>query len=165
MMTQRVRVGDVFLIPIDGPRFGVGQVAGDWKGELYLVIYDAVTTGNVDLPDALRSKPLFAALSLDAKIHNGDWKIIGNVMDNLGDVPQPVFKVHEGTKVFIETRDRSATRPATEEEADLLRLRTVVAPIRLEKALKAHHGLGEWNPKYEELRADYAAASSRVITA
>ena len=165
-MSQEPHVGDVFLIPIDGSRFAVGQVAGDWKGELYIVIYDLVCASkDVDLARVVSARPLFASLSLDAKIHCGDWLIVGNVRDNLGRIPQPVFKVNEGGQLFLESRDRSITRLATRSEAELLRFRTVVAPVRLENAVKAHYGIGDWSSKYDELRADYALSSSRLIAA
>lgn len=163
-MTHKARVGDVFLVPVDESRFGVGQIAGDWKGELYVIIYEGILSGGVPDPEDVNSaKPLFAALSMDAKIHHGDWPIIGNVTKNLERIPQPVFKVDQGGQVFLESRDRSISRPASIAEAERLRLRTVVAPVRLENALKAHSGLGEWNSRYDELRADYALESSRVL--
>lgn len=161
-MSQKAKIGDVFLLPIDGSRFGIGQIAGDWKGELYVVIYDAVyASGEVDPKNVLSEEPLFAALSLDAKIHHGDWRIIGNVTENLDGFPQPVFKVDHDGKVFLISRDRSVFRPASDLEAGALRLRTVVAPVRLENALKALHGIGDWNPRYDELRYDYALESSQ----
>lgn len=163
-MSQKARVGDVFLLAIDDSRFGLGQIAGDWKGELYVIIYDAVYgIGEVDPNSVLSEKPLFAALSLDAKIHHGDWRIIGNVLENLDRIPQPVFKVNQDGKVFIESRDRSVSRLASSSEAEALRLRTVVAPVRLENALKAHNGVGDWNPRYDELRAGYALESSQLV--
>jgi hypothetical protein len=163
-MTQKAHVGDVFLIPIDESRSGIGQIAGDWKGELYVIVYDVVCVGaEVDPSRVTAERPLFAALSLDAKIHNGDWRIIGNVSENLNSIPQPVFKVNQGANVYLESRDRVVSRPASDSEAANLRLRTVVAPVRLENALKAHNGLGEWNPRYDELRFDYALASSGCL--
>jgi hypothetical protein len=165
-MSDKARVGDVFLIPIDASRCGIGQIAGNWKGELYIVIFDAVHEHDRVDPDSIASAtPLFAALSLDDKIHNGDWKVIRNVTKNLDRIQQPVFKVFQAGEVFLETRDRSATRRASSAEAEGLRLRTVVAPVRLEKALKAYNGAGDWNPRYDELRYDYALESSRYVVA
>jgi hypothetical protein len=164
-MRQEAHVGDVFLVPIEDYKLGIGQIAGNWKGELYIIVYDAVhATEDVDPTSVASEKPLFAALSLDAKIHNGDWRIIGNVTGKLAHIPQPVFKVNQGGQVFLESRDRSITRPASPSEAKTLRFRTVVAPIRLENALKALKGGADWNPKFDELRADYAFESSRLVT-
>lgn len=163
-MKQKAKIGDVFLIPVDESRFGIGQIAGDWKGELYIVIFDVVHRSDaVDSASVASEQPLFAALSLDAKIHNGDWRIIGNLTENLDRIPQPVFKVNQDGQVFLESRDRSITRPASHFETEALRFRTVVAPVRLENALKAAQGVGEWNPRFDELRANYAFESSRLI--
>ncbi len=163
-MKYKAHIGDIFQIPIDESRFGVGQIAGAWKGELYVIIYDGLFSEKYfDSESVIGAKPLFAALSMDAKIYHGDWPIIGNVTKNLEHIPQPVFKIDQGGQVFLESRDRSVSRLASSSEAGRLRLRTVVAPVRLENALKAHSGLGEWNPRYDELRADYALDSSRVL--
>lgn len=161
-MSHNACVGDVFLISIDEARWGIGQVAGAWKGELYIVIFDALfDNDNADPRSVIAAKPMFAALSLDAKIHNGDWPIIGNWTTNLASFPQPVFKVNQGGFIFLESRDRSIFRPASKEEAKILRFRTVVAPVRLEKALKAHNGVGRWDPRYDDLLFDYALESSK----
>jgi hypothetical protein len=163
-MGVKANVGDVFLIPLEDSGFGLGQVAGDWKGELYLLIFEhTYDTRDVDPECVLAAAPLFAALSLDAKIHNGDWPVIVRVTDNLAQIPQPVFKVDQGGRMFLESRDRSVSRPVTQAEEESLRLRTVVAPVRLENALKALNGIGEWNPRYEELRFTYALESSRML--
>jgi hypothetical protein len=110
------------------------------------------------------AKLLFAALSLDAKIYHGHWPIVGNVKKNLKRIPQPVFKIDQGGRMYLESRDSSIYRPASNSQAERLRYRTIVAPIRLENALKALCGVGEWHPDYDELRADYAFDSARVLT-
>ncbi len=164
-MKQTARVGDVFTVPIDSTRLGIGQIVADWQGELYIVIFDAVyPAGSVDPQSAISERPLFAALSLDAKIHNGDWLMIGNVSSNLGSFAQPVFKVNHGGRIFLESRDRSIFRPASHAEAEVLRFRTVVAPVRLEKALKANFGQGDWSVRFDELRYEYPVVSSRLIS-
>lgn len=163
-MKQKPKVGDVFLIPVDESRRGIGQVVGDWKGELYVVIFRSVHNSEDVDPESIASEvPLLAALSLDAKIYNGDWKVIGNFRGNIERIPQPTYKVNQDGKVFLESRDRTISRPASPSESEALRFRTVVAPVRLERALKAICGIGEWNEKFDELRADYAFASSRFI--
>jgi hypothetical protein len=155
-------VGDVFLVPLDGDRYGIGQIAGDWKGELYVVIYDKVVSHEASSADVEMGELLFAALTLDAKLHHGDWPVIGNRRDNIAALPQPWFKVTMDGAPHTEARDRSVLRRSTPNEEATLKLRTVVAPVRIENALKALHGLGEWNPRFDELRADYALESSKI---
>lgn len=163
-MKQKAQVGDVFLIPIDASRHGVGQIAGDWKGELYILVFDVAHVGSDINPSSINDmEPLFAALSLDAKIYNGDWKIVGRTTENLDRIVHPVFKVNQDKDVFLESRDRSITRPISDEDAEALRFRTVVAPVRLEKALKAYNGIGEWNSRYDDLRYEYALRSSEYL--
>lgn len=164
-MSIKAMLGDVFLVPVSDEAFGIGQVAGDWKGELYLIIYDATypTVRDAKPQDVCRLSPLLSALSLDAKIYNGDWPIIGSVKENLGSTPQPAYKVEQGGHMYVESRDRTVTRIASDEEESVLRFRNVVAPIRIENALKALRGFGEWNPRFDELRANYAEDSSKVL--
>jgi hypothetical protein len=159
----KAKVGDVFLIPLDGHRCGIGQIAGDWKGELYVVVYDKVVSPEASPVDLEQAELQFAALTLDAKLHNGDWRVIGNRQDNLGRIPQPWFKVGVDGETHIEARDRSVTRRATGVEEAKLRYRTVVAPVRIETALRALHGLGDWHARYDDLRADYAAQSAKLV--
>jgi hypothetical protein len=156
-------IGDVFLVPLDGYRYGIGQIAGDWKGELYVVVYAKLVSREASVEDVDDADLQFAVLTLDAKLHHGDWQVIGNRQDNLTAIPQPWFKVSMAGKTHVEARDRSVTRRATPSEEAKLRHRTVVAPVRIENALKALHGLAEWNSRYDDLRADYAAQSSRLV--
>lgn len=159
----RLTVGDVFLVPLDGESYGIGQLAGNWKGELYVVIYDKLVSRNASPADVDGAVLQLAALTLDAKFYHGDWPVIGSRRDNLADLPQPWFKVDVNGETHIEARDRSVTRRATETEEASLRYRTVVAPIRIETALKALHGHTEWNPRFDDLRADYALESSKLV--
>ena len=159
----KLAVGDVFLVPLDGERYGIGQLAGDWKGELYVVIYDKVVSHDASPADIDGAELTFAALTLDAKLHHGDWLVVGNRRDNLPDIPQPWFAVGVGGETHIEARDRSVTRRATSAEAAGLRNRTVVAPVRIERATKAFHGLGEWDARFDDLRADYALQSAKLV--
>jgi hypothetical protein len=162
-VSKKAKVGNVFLIPLDEQRNGIGQIAGDWKGELYVVIYDKLASPEASPNEVIEAQLVFAALTLDAKLHHGDWQVIGNLQENIASIPQPWFKIAQGKEIYVEPRDRSFTRPATATEAANLRFRTVVAPVRLEAALKALHGIGEWHPRFDELRADYASTSERLV--
>ena len=95
-MAIKANVGDVFLVPLDGKRWAVGQVVSSWNEELYVAIFDnQVGVQRLDVPKIVDMQPVFLALTLDAKIWNGDWPIIGNIQENLSEVPQPAFKVRE----------------------------------------------------------------------
>src|ERR1700741_5482849 len=59
-------IGDVFIVPLDGERYGIGQIAGDWKGELYIVVYDKVVSREASPTEVDDAELQFAALTLDA---------------------------------------------------------------------------------------------------
>lgn len=55
------------------------------------------------------------------------------------------------------------SRPATFDEATEIHHRTVVAPVRIENALKAQHGLGVWDPRLYGIRAGHAINSAKLV--
>ncbi|HEY5711012.1 MAG TPA: Imm26 family immunity protein [Allosphingosinicella sp.] len=159
----KLKVGDVFLLPLNGAHFGIGQIAGNWKGEFYVVVYDKLVLRDASPVELNGAGIQFAALTLDAKFHHGNWPVIGHCQDNVAEIPQPWFKVGVAGETHIESRDRSVTRRATATEEATLRHRTVVAPVRIENAFKALHGIGEWNSRYDDLRSDYAFESANLV--
>lgn len=162
-MVASWKKGDVFLIPLDDDRVGLGQIVDVLRSELYVVVYDkAWDAGNPPSPQKVFIlTPLFASLTLDAKLYHGDWKIIGNVTDNLSAIKLPLSKVRISGKMHIESHDGSWRRPATAAEAEHLRFRKTVAPVRLEKALQAQHGIVEDHPAYDDLRYELVVESSQ----
>mgnify|MGYP000097272378 CR=1 FL=1 len=156
--------GDVFLISIDNTQVGLGQIVDVLPSELYVVIYEnAWNASSPPCPqDVVGLEPLFAALTLDAKLYHGDWKIIGNVTNNLVDIKRPLSKVRISNETYIESHDGSWSRCATPDEAEQLTFRKTVAPVRLEKALRAYYGLLEKHPAYDELRYDLVVDSTSL---
>jgi len=58
--------------------------------------------------------------------------------------------------------DYSGTRGrlATDAEADFLDYRTIVAPVILERALRASLGLEPWHQEFDELKPDWVITTS-----
>lgn len=165
-MTVQLKKGDVFSIPVSESIFGMGQVVDVLPQELYLIVFDRTWKENetTAVNELNGCEPFLASLSLDAKLWNGDWKVIGNYQENLGNIAIPLFKVRIGGDVFVESYDGGYRRMASTSETELLRNRKTVAPVRLEKALKAKLGIGDWHPAYDELTYDYAVSSSALKT-
>jgi hypothetical protein len=156
--------GDVFLIPLDESRVGLGQVVDVLPSELYLVAF-AGSWPAYSPPianDVIGREPRFATLSFDAKLWNGDWRIIGNTVENLPSIRLPLFKVRCTGCVLVEKHDGSKSRLASTDEAQFLRYRSTVAPVRLENAVKADHGIADWNPAFDKLFYSYAKDSSEL---
>lgn len=163
-MGIQVNAGDVFLVPLDGKSWALGQIVSDYKGELYVAIFgQKVATQDVDSKSVIGQEPIFLVLTLDAKLFHGDWPILGNVQDNLADFPQPAFKVRQSGVVHIESRDRTISRQATPAEAEILRYRSVSSPAVIEEAVQGNFGICDWNPHFDKFHADYAHQSARLL--
>jgi len=165
MVISRLAVGDVFIVPVGDGRVGVGQIVGTYgKDAYYFAIFDTVLPldeAGDRLSEALACPVLFLALSMDAKLHVGHWTVVGRA-PVAADMPLPAYKEAVGVPSHVEVVDYSGTRrrPATPIEAEALPNRKVVAPVRLEKALRASLGLEPWLDIFEDLRAE-----GRVTTA
>ena len=163
-MAIEVKVGDVFLIPLDGKKWACGQLIDNREGELYVAVFrDSLDSENDSYEKVILKEPLFLALTLDAKLWHGDWPIVGNVLGNLQRMPQPSFKVRQSGVVYIESRDRGIRRPATQAEVAILRYRSVSSPAVIEEAVQGYFGVCEWNPHYDKFHGDYAYESSNLI--
>lgn len=168
-MASRVSIGDVFEIPLDERRKVYGQVVGKYRNDAYyLAVFDRVLDREQSPPLELAvDAPLsLLALSFDAKLAAGHWPIVGRA-DVADDMPLPAYKEAVGSPDNIQVVDYSGTRrrPATADEARALPNRTLVAPIRLEKALRALQELEPWRSDYEALLPNEALTTSRLFSA
>jgi hypothetical protein len=161
------RVGDVFSVRIDEERFGLGQVVAVYGNNAYFFALFEPTFAQgqrLDLEREVRAPVALLALSLDAKIAVGDWRVLGNapVPD---DMPLPAFKEMVGTPDRVDVVDYSGgrRRPARDDEAERLPNRKIVAPVRLEKALRAKHGLEPWIDAYAELEPSTITSTARLF--
>lgn len=152
------RRGDLFAVPLGDGSFGVGVVASMWMKELYLVLFAERFANEEQAASAQLEQltPILASSSLDAKIWHRHWPILRRGV-NATMLPQPVYKVEEPSGFVAESFDRESRRHIDADVATLLDYRRGVAPVRLEKALKAHHGLAQWDSSFDEL------AYSRVL--
>jgi hypothetical protein len=167
MIHQRPKVGDLFAIPIDVGLWGIGQVVESFMNSYYLAIYEGVETDiddGVDLEAAIRRPLVFLALALDAKIYVGDWPIVGHTAVPKG-IPFPAFKVSMGAPENVQVIDYldRRRRKATPAESALLPDMSFVAPVRIEKALKAKYGLLPWNAAYAALEPSPATTTGRMF--
>lgn len=167
MSLVRLRVGDVFSVPLDDRRFGLAQVVATYgKDAYFFALFEPAFARDeqLDLEQALRAPVALLALSLDAKIAAGDWVVLGNQPVAEG-MPLPAFKEMVGGPDRVDVVDFSGERRrrARGEEAEWLPNRKIVAPVRLEKALKAKHGLEPWNEAYAALEPSQVATTARLF--
>jgi hypothetical protein len=79
--------------------------------------------------------------------------------------PLPAFKVAIGgpEDMYVEDFSGQKRRPATHAEAEILPYRTVVAPVRLERALRAKFGLAPWLEAYSDLAPNETMTTARLF--
>ena len=164
-MGIEAKIGDVFLIPLDDTSCVGGQVISIRdENEFYLAVFgQRLSMDETDPEIATSGSPRLLGLSFDAKLWHGHWPIIGNLIEKVGAYPQPNYKVRRAGVLSFQSRDATVTRPITDEEAKLLEYRTVCDAAVIEDAIKAICGIGEWSEHYDNLRAEYAIASSKLL--
>jgi hypothetical protein len=167
MSRLELKTGDVFTVPVDETRVGVGQIVATYgKDAYYFAIFDttAADAASVDLEHATQQRVVFLALSLDAKLAAGHWNVVGHQPVPSG-MPLPAFKEVVGSPHRVEVVDYTGSRrrPAQGAEAKLLPNRKVVAPVRLEKALRAKHGLEPWTEAYSDLAPNETTTTERLF--
>ena len=163
-MSTIAKAGDFFAIPLSPDFWGCGVVALERKKELYLVIFEETfeSLDGLNKVNIEELTPFFSSSSLDAKIWNDHWPVIGKGL-NVSALEQPIYKVEEGGRLIAESFDGKRRFLIGEHEAANIPYRKVVAPVRLENALKAHHGLINWNPIYDELRYFLVQSANRSL--
>ena len=173
MSRFNLNAGDVFSIPIDDSRVGVGQVVAAYtevgmRDAYYLAIFDSIAPdpASIDVVQALQARVIFLALSFDAKLHAGHWSLVGN-RPVAEDMPLPAWREVFTTEGRVDVVDYSGRRRrlAQDSEAELLQDITFVAPARLEKALRAKLGLEPWQERYTELAPDETRTTARLFGA
>jgi hypothetical protein len=163
----KLRVGDVFTIPVDCTRVGVGQVVATYlDSSFYFALFEPLYSPH-ELPaleEAVAQRVAFLAISFDARVAKGPWSIVGHcrVQD---DMPLPAFKEMVGGPGRVDVVDFSGTRRrrARGDETRWLSNRKVVSPLVLEEALKARHGVEPWNDTYASLEPNYATTTARLF--
>jgi len=167
MSRFKLEVGDVFSVPIDDSRVGVGQVVAAYgKSAEYFAIFDAVAPdpASIDIDQALRARVIFLALSNDAKLYARHWIVVGN-RPVAEDMPLPAWREVFSIEGRVDVVDYSGTRrrSAHESEAELLADRKFVAPMLLEDALRAKHGLEPWREYYSDMAPNEMTTTARLL--
>jgi len=165
----KLNVGDVFSVPIDDSRVGVGQVVATYgRSAEYFAIFDAVAPdpASIDIDRAIEARVMFLALSNDAKLHAGHWTVVGN-RPVAEDMPLPAWREVFTTEGRVDVVDYSGQRrrPAQESETEILPDRELFAPALLEDALRAKHGLEPWLDYYSDMAPNEMTTTARLFGA
>ncbi len=145
---KRLATGDVFIINIKDNIYSYGQII-DKKYDLY-AIYDIFSSEEEDLQEVIKRPIMFLVNCFDIKFKSGEWIILGN-REVSKDIVIPQFKIEtlEGFEI-INYKDETI-RKANKEEEKLLNYREDISPALLEGAIKARHGIEEWDEEFDSL--------------
>jgi hypothetical protein len=164
---MKLKVGDIFTIPIDENRNGIGQILSiPNKDSFIIIIFDLIREKGLLLEnlDLNSCNIVFLGYTLDAKLYHKHWLIIGNSNENISSVYLPYYKL--GTPpddIFITNYKGERIRKALLNEFEKLNYQSVVAPVRYETALKAHFNLAEWEDRYNDLLYTYTLDSIKIV--
>ncbi|EJL74397.1 Imm26 family immunity protein [Chryseobacterium populi] len=148
----KLNIGDIFTIPLSEKEVGFGQIVQmPDKYTLIIVVYNYKTfqAEKYDIEKAVDSEILFLGYTNDAKLYHKDWKIVGNLLNNISRILLPCFKLGlpsadypDGARLVDFKGNVLAN--IDKKTFDKLHFQTEVGPIRFENALKAHFNLHEW---------------------
>ena len=163
----KLSVGDLFKIPLDENRYGIGVILHVAKHNFIIAIYDAIFYNSGDLNfDDLKSKTIvFLGYTLDAKIYHEDWTIVSKISPReVSEIYFPYYKLGTPPKdIFVVNYKGEKLRQATLEEFEQLDYETTIAPIRYENALKAHFNLIEWKDDFNSILYSNVLDSVKLV--
>jgi hypothetical protein len=161
-MNIEIDSGLVFAIPLAEKTFGFGQLIAWQRPIFYMAGYGMkADSPDVNEQDMRKATPALLGNFFDILIRNGRWHPIRRM--ETPKVPFPCFKIKIEDSFRVESWDRQQMREATSEECSALQFRSDHSAIVLENALKAYFGLSPWEPRFDSLRVDAVAKSSRML--
>jgi hypothetical protein len=162
---MKLKVGDVFTIPISEEETGFGQIIKiPNKSNFIIVVFKQVYSGKdwPSIEEIIGDDILFLGYTMDALLYHKYWRIIGNDTSNLNKIKLPYFKLGTPPNMKIVNYKGDSFRKAKKDEFDKLEYETVVAPVGYEAALQAYHKLTEWEDDFNKLLYDKTLESIKI---
>lgn len=163
---MRISAGDILAIPVTEDAIAFAQVVRSHKGSILVAVMGGLfpPAAAAQPPDIHSDDPLLIVDTLDGSLVRGEWKVVGHqsVSD---DVPVPIYKVPAGPDRQWHLQDihGRVIRPATQAEADLLRIPKTFSPVGVEKAIRAANGIEPWRDRFDDLRPDWIRGARSAI--
>jgi hypothetical protein len=168
-MPARVVLGDVLTIPLDERRVCIAQAVGSYIGGCWFV---AFFEGRFELfnpppfADVVRTPVCLLGLSFVARVHSGDWTVVANEPVDAS-VPLPAFREMVGTPDRVDVVGHSGKlgRRARPGEIAMFPNRSIVSPMVLERACRAHAGLEPWLSRFRQVSTHRGNDHARDVRA
>ena len=146
----RVRLGDVVAIPVSGEKTACAQVLVKRK-ILYVSVFSRLYPDPINVADVLSDTPALAGWTMDAKIYHGDWKILGNASPKYAALAKRKYLVEYEGNIWVQDLEGKLEHVASRAEADTLFPKSSYSPVRLERAIRAFHGMEPWCSDFDDL--------------
>lgn len=146
----KVSLGDVFAIPVNGNTYSYGQLVYRGATSDVFIIFDMATEQSKSLKEIVKSPILFMVNSVDIKLEDGEWLILGKeeIPESLS-LKNYIAETLDGYVVL--DPGGKGIREATEADIKNLTTLTSYSPFVIERAIQARFGDGEWEDYLDEL--------------
>jgi hypothetical protein len=141
-MSAIVRPGEVISIPADADRIALGQVVEMYEEDaFFLAVFAGTEERDTDFTQDFLDQRVagdieLLALTFDARIVSGDWKVVGRTSASRTDV-LPVYLVEEDDEWVVEDAVGTRTLSASARDRETLTFRTLVTPQIVEDAVQS----------------------------
>lgn len=151
MAKKKVKVGDVFAVPIGKDKFGFGQVAIQGEYSDCIVIYDIVSEEYPPVDSIVTNNLVFLLQTVSSRIEDGCWPVLGNIkVPNNIKYPKYKEETEEGY-MLIDTDGSILKENASNKEVENLSELESWSPGIVEEALKAKYMGEDWDDDYNEI--------------
>ncbi|MFE3021511.1 Imm26 family immunity protein [Streptomyces sp. NPDC059256] len=153
-MLRNYRRGDVLSISVTDEKIVLGQVIEKMRGNFLLAVFPDLLDANssFDIESLELDEPLFLLETMDIRIKDGIWPIIGN-RELANRIPTPEYKVwvEPPGEYRIQYADGRLGVSISPERASVMKLHKSYSPAVVEAALRGFHGFGPWRKTFDEL--------------
>lgn len=167
MKKIKLKIGDVFTMPISEEKAGFGQVvkipvsSGVFIMAVFKKIYFIQNSPSLD--EIIDDEVLFLGYTMDALLYHKYWHVIGNISSNLDKIKLPYYKLGTPPDMQIVNYKGDRIRKAKKDEFDKLEYETSFAPIEYVLALKAYYKLEEWENGFDGLLYEKTLESIEIV--
>lgn len=147
MKSIKVKIGDVFAIPLGNGEYAYGQIVDDSKYPCY-IIYDLKSTVFPAIQEIVTRRIIILTYTVDVFIKSGRWPLLGNIAPP-SDIVFPYYLVgtlEDGNEKIIVMDHRGIfLRYATESDQQRLTRMSSFSPKALEDIAKFKFlGIGKY---------------------
>ncbi|MFF8277357.1 hypothetical protein ACF05T_14790 [Streptomyces lateritius] len=153
-MLRKYAKGDVLAVPVGDEHVALAQIVEKLSGNILVAVFPELLGAgeSVEVATAKLDEPVFLAETMDLRIKEGVWRVLGN-REVSPAIPVPGYKVWVEPPGEYRRQDIHGTvgEPISAEEAETLKRHKSYSPAVIETALRGLHGFGPWRAVFDEL--------------